>query len=188
MEEPRPYRWTYDRSTWDNRPGAWTFSIGIYQWVPKASGGLKKSTTIRVNGYVADAQAVYARADELCERLNRESARLDQRPPWLQKFYSVAKRAGFKAPRQSADLTAAEARAVRNRVVKPLLRAAGYVQTHASTFACRRGEIVRAINFQTFSWGPSLRSIWAFTRRSCRSGGTNHVGSLGPRSTWLSAR
>jgi hypothetical protein len=154
--EPVAFQWTYDRSAWDDRPEASTFSVGIYQWLPKAAGGLKTPTTIRVNGYVADAAAVYAKADELCERLNREGARPDPRPPWLQKSYSIAKPAGFEKPRRSADLTAAEARAVRNRVVKPLLRAAGYVQAHASTFACRRGEIVRVLNFQTFTFGPKF--------------------------------
>ncbi len=156
MDEPVAFQWTYDRSAWADRPDAATFSVGVFQWLPKANGGLKKSTTIRVNGYVADAEAVYGKADELCERLNRERARLDARPTWLRKSYSVTKPAGFEKPRRSAELTAAEVKAVRNRVVKPLLRAEGYVQTHASTFACRRGEIVRLMHFQTLTWGPNF--------------------------------
>lgn len=157
MTDPRPYQWAYDRSAWDARREAMTFSVGVYQWLPKVAGGLKRSATIRVSGYVADPAAVYAKADELRDRLNRERARVDDRPVWLQKSYAVAKPAGLARPRRSAGLTAAEARVIRNRVAKPLLQTAGYVQTHASTFACRRGEVVRLIHFQTLPYGPSVR-------------------------------
>lgn len=50
-----------------------TFSVGIFQWIPKASGkGLKKSTVkFRIKGNVVDAEKVYCKAKELCESLNR---------------------------------------------------------------------------------------------------------------------
>ncbi len=153
---PQPFRWAYDRSDWEGRVDATTFSVGLYQWLPKAAGGLKRSTTIRVSGYVARADTVYAKADELCERLNREQVRLDARPAWLQKSYAVPKPPDFEKPRRSTDLTAAEVRAIRNRVVKPLVLAAGYEQTHASTFGRRRDEMVSLMHFQTSSWGPTF--------------------------------
>jgi hypothetical protein len=45
-----------------------TFSVGIFQWIPKASGkGLKKSAVkFRVKGNVRDAEYVYAEAEDLC--------------------------------------------------------------------------------------------------------------------------
>ena len=49
-----------------------TFSVGIFQWVPKTSGkGLKKSPVkIRVKGYSSDQDQVYRLADIFCDRLD----------------------------------------------------------------------------------------------------------------------
>lgn len=49
-----------------------TFSVGIFQWVPKSSGeGLKKTAVkYRVRGYVAQDKAVYKRAEEICSRMD----------------------------------------------------------------------------------------------------------------------
>ena len=49
-----------------------TFSVGIFQWWPKANGkGLKRSPVkYRVKGYVADAEKVYNRAREICKELD----------------------------------------------------------------------------------------------------------------------
>ena len=49
-----------------------TFSVGIFEWVQKAGGkGLKKSAVkYRVKGYSSNPEAVYARAKEICEKLD----------------------------------------------------------------------------------------------------------------------
>lgn len=49
-----------------------TFSVGIFQWLPKASGkGLKKSAVkFRVKGNVSDAKKVYAIAKMYCLLMN----------------------------------------------------------------------------------------------------------------------
>ena len=82
--------------------------------------------------------------------------RLNAKPPWLQKSYSIAKPPGVVEPRPSTELTAAQARVIRNRVARPLVRGAGYQQTHASTFGRRRDEMVQLMHFQTSTWGPKF--------------------------------
>ena len=49
-----------------------TFSVGIFQWLPKASGkGLKKSAVkFRVKGNVSDAKKVYVIAKMHCLLMN----------------------------------------------------------------------------------------------------------------------
>jgi len=56
-------------SPWASQIG---FSVGVFQWVPKSSGkGLKKSAVkVRVKGWVRDAEKAYAKARELCLRLD----------------------------------------------------------------------------------------------------------------------
>jgi hypothetical protein len=111
MPDPQSYQWDYDRNPWDSKSEAKTFSVGVYQWLPKANGkGLKKSITIRVMGCVAEADAVYSKADELCLRLNTESAHVDNPPAWLQKQYSVPKPADLVFKRASKELKGAEAK------------------------------------------------------------------------------
>lgn len=53
-----------------------TFSVGIFQWIPKSSGkGLKRSLVkYRVKGYSSNPQAVYDRAAELCMRFDQAYA------------------------------------------------------------------------------------------------------------------
>ena len=48
-------------------PGQHTFSVGVYEWVPKASGkGCKKSAVkVRVSGPIDDYDRVYAKAAEI---------------------------------------------------------------------------------------------------------------------------
>jgi hypothetical protein len=84
------YRWDYDRS----RPRATlpflTFSIAIFQWQPKAAGkGLKRVNASRVHGYEADRKGVYAKAQEICDRLNTAGVDVGNKPSWLKKRYSV---------------------------------------------------------------------------------------------------
>ena len=156
MTETKLYGWTFDRNLWDSRAEATTFSVGVYQWLPKSSGkGLKKSNTIRVLGYVADPQAVYAKAEELCQQLSQANARFGQLPGWVQKQYSVPKPDGLVVQRRSNELTGDEARAIRNGVMKEHLLPAGFVQSHASTYVRRMGELLQMINFQTSMWGGS---------------------------------
>jgi hypothetical protein len=90
MSDPVAYSWHFETSTFTDNPEIRTFSVGLFQWLPKAGGGgLKKSKTIRVNGYVADPEAVYNKARELCARFNAEGVKLESPPDWLQKQYSV---------------------------------------------------------------------------------------------------
>lgn len=57
--------------------GQITFSVGIFEMVPKASGkGLKKrATAVRVHGYCSDPEAVYRLADEICRQLDARTYR-----------------------------------------------------------------------------------------------------------------
>ena len=66
MGDRQVYYWDFDKSAWDSRSHARTFSVGVYQWIPKTSGNeLKKSGTIRVLGYISDSAAVYAKAADV---------------------------------------------------------------------------------------------------------------------------
>lgn len=62
--------------------GSKTFSIGIFLWLPKASGkGLKKSAVkYRVKGYTSNPKPVYKRAEEICEEFDEEFPHI---PLWL---------------------------------------------------------------------------------------------------------
>ena len=89
---PKPFLWTFDRSSWEGASKTETFSVGVYQWLPAKSGnGLKKSKSVRVAGYTADSEAVYLKARQLCSKLNRCSAKAEAPPDWLQKQYSIAR-------------------------------------------------------------------------------------------------
>lgn len=48
------------------------FSLGVFQWVPKSGGkGLKKSAVkVRIKGWVRDAEKVYSKAREVCQKLD----------------------------------------------------------------------------------------------------------------------
>ena len=69
MNSPVAYRWDYEQNPRDGDGDAITFSVGVFQWLPKTSGaGLKKSKSIRVKGYVAEHERVYRKAEQLCPR------------------------------------------------------------------------------------------------------------------------
>jgi hypothetical protein len=109
MANPQLYLWDFDRSQWDNRPEATTFSVGIYQWISNASGtGLKKSKTIRVLGYVAAPGSVYAKAEDLCHRFNKERVRFDALPAWVHKQYSLPEPS--RSPRRGSKKATAKER------------------------------------------------------------------------------
>lgn len=57
---------------WINRPSTQSVSVGIYRYVPKASGKGQKleSAHIRVKGPVSNLAGIYADADAICDALN----------------------------------------------------------------------------------------------------------------------
>jgi hypothetical protein len=74
--DPKPYEWDFDGAC---APGAeWSgresFSVGIFQWVPKAGGeGVKRSKVIRrIKGGTSEAETrrVFAEARVAVDRLN----------------------------------------------------------------------------------------------------------------------
>jgi hypothetical protein len=55
-----------------------TYSIGIFQWIPKSSKGVKKSKSIfRIIGYTNDRSALDA-AEAICEALNTGKTTIDR--------------------------------------------------------------------------------------------------------------
>ena len=67
------YEWDYDGTCAPGRSYAShsTFSVGIFQWIPKKTRGLKKSKVIyRIRGYTSEPEKVYAKANRLIELLN----------------------------------------------------------------------------------------------------------------------
>ena len=53
---PEAYEWDYLRTDCDSNPLYDTFSVPVFQWIPKTRGkGLKRSKTIRVNGHTTVA-------------------------------------------------------------------------------------------------------------------------------------
>lgn len=163
MAEPQAYQWSSDRVVTQGAYAYRTFSVGVYQWLPKASGkGLKRSTTIRVLGYTAEPERVFDRAEELCRRLNEAGARADDPPAWLQKQYSVPRPAGMVVERASDDLTGAQVRALRQRVMNERLLPAGFVKGAGGTYVRRRGEQVHLVDFQAARWGHTFTVNLAF--------------------------
>lgn len=132
-----------------------TFSVGIFQWLTKASGkGLKQSAGIcRVLGYTAEPERVYQKALEICARLNREGASAATPPKWLQKQYSVPRPPGMVRRRTSNEFTAAQVRALRLKVMKEYLLAAGFVLGKESTYVRRQDDQIHLVNFQGSKYG-----------------------------------
>lgn len=148
MSIPVAYRWTFDRTPFGHHDEFSTFSVGVYQWVPKASGkGLKKSKTIRVVGYVAEPERVYERAEELCRQLNEAHVRSDSVPNWVQKQYSVPKPAGMVIPRRSSELTASQVRSIRLQIMREELLPLGFVRCVGGAYVRRRGNQIHLIHF-----------------------------------------
>jgi hypothetical protein len=153
MAEPHAYQWDYDRSSWPDNPNGITFSAGVFQWLPKTSGkGLKKSNKIRVNGYVADPDSVYAKAEELCRKFNAEGIKITDPPRWLQKQYSVPKPADLDIERLTDDLTGAQVRSIREQVVKKHLLPEGFIKGQGSTYVREREGQIHLIDFQAGRW------------------------------------
>lgn len=143
------YHWDYDhRRPSSDRPFL-TFSIAIFQWQPKASGkGLKKVNASRVCGYGADPATVYAKAREVCNRLNAENASVQSRPSWLQTSYSVPQPGWLIVPREERNLPGSTVRSIRIAVMKRLLLPAGFVKGRRGTYVRRIGNQIHLIDFQ----------------------------------------
>lgn len=77
-KDKEPYQWDFSGACSPGGPaqlacGQQTFSVGIFQWVPKAGGkGLKKSAVkYRLKGSFHNPEELYARAQAKCDELNR---------------------------------------------------------------------------------------------------------------------
>jgi len=69
IANPRAYDWDYDagcKPGWSSRSSSQlTFSVGVFQWVPKLSGeGIKRAKVIkRFKGYMSNPEIVYTAAE-----------------------------------------------------------------------------------------------------------------------------
>ncbi|MCK6472930.1 MAG: DUF4304 domain-containing protein [Planctomycetes bacterium] len=151
---PAPYLWTFDKPSDDFVAGFVRLSVSVYQWIPKSSGkGLKRSKSIRVHGYTAEAQRLYDKANELCNRLNKEGARAESPPPWLQKQYSVPKPEGLELGRFSDQLKGSLVRSIRLKVMKECLLPEGFVKGKGGTYVRKCGNQIHLIDFQAMTFG-----------------------------------
>ena len=71
---PRAWQWAWDGAC---RPGRTvfpnhTFSVGIFQWLPKSGGkGVKRGKVVqRIRGPGSRAEEIYAKAQARCDVLN----------------------------------------------------------------------------------------------------------------------
>lgn len=148
------FSWDYDRNPLDSHPHFMTFSVGVFQWRPKASGkGVKKSKSIRVKGYVDEPEAVYEFARELCAKLNNAKVDAENPPDWVQKQYSVPMPKGLVIERISDDLTGSQVRSAQLQVMRRELLPAGFVKGKGGTYVRRRGDQIHLIDFQSATRG-----------------------------------
>jgi hypothetical protein len=156
MQDFDAYHWTFDESAFAERPDTETFSVGVYQWLPKAAGkGLKKSNTLRVHGYTADAESVYELASQLCRRLNAEKVVLAQPPKWLQRSYSVPR------PDIARTTTARDClKALIRDHLAPALKPLGF---RSSGLKLWRGtpEVCQLIHFELHWFGTKTHGVFS---------------------------
>lgn len=153
---PERYQWDFNAPPIDDFLSKQyrTLSVGIFQWLPKASGkGLKRSpAAARVSGYMIESDRVLCKAGELCRRLNGQAAQAG-RPEWLQKQYSVPMPAKLAAERNAAEEDKSrnfrKAKAV---ALKNILAPAGFVKGK-HLFVRHTGNQIHGIEFQTSTWG-----------------------------------
>jgi hypothetical protein len=161
---PRAYEWDYEHSSCDSNPLYDTFSVPVFQWLPNASGkGLKRSKTIRVNGYTANPQTAYDKAAELVRQLNDAGVRIENPPKWLQKTYSVPKPFGVVIPRTNDELPPGQVRTIRERVARQRLLPAGFVKGADATYVRRRGEQIHLIYFHAYGQALGVHLSFHFT-------------------------
>lgn len=80
MGEKKPYRWDFGGACMPTEgynpvvAKQKTFSLGIFQWMPKASGkGLKWSKTVkRIKGDFRSPEQAFSRAIARCKELNTQ--------------------------------------------------------------------------------------------------------------------
>jgi hypothetical protein len=150
MSDAKAYLWTFDRSGFGNTSTFRTCSVGVYQWLPNASGkGLKRSKSIRVTGYVAEIEKLHAKAEELCGLLNQKKVRADDPPEWVQKQYSLPEPAVAKR-------VAAKDRVIQmaREVLAPALAKHGFRRT-GRKFWRNDKKICQLIDLQMSRWGTS---------------------------------
>jgi hypothetical protein len=163
METLPLYTWDFNRLPKDSNSDFHTFSVAVFQWQPKTSGrGLKKVNACRVCGYTLDPQAVYAKAQELCDRLTAENANASVRPKWLQKQYAVPKPERLVNPKRNRDLPGSVVRSIRLAVMKRLLLPAGFVKGQQGTYVRRVGDQIHLIDFQAARFGHQYTVNLAF--------------------------
>ncbi len=152
---PKPYQWDFDLPSVEFLSTQYrTLSVGIFQWLPKASGkGLKRSpAAARVLGYMAEADRVFSKAGELCHRLNNQVAQ-PGRPAWLQKQYSVPMPAELAAEWNPAEKDKSRNfRKAKALALKNILAPAGFVKGK-HLFVRHIGNQIHGIEFQTSTWG-----------------------------------
>ena len=157
MSEPLPYQWAFDNSPFPADGRFSTFSVGVYQRLPKASGrGFKKSKTVRVMGYTAEPDKVYQKAAELCRQLNEAGARADDPPDWLQKQYSVPSPPGMVVEHTSSHLSGQQVRTLRLKVMREELLPLGFVKAEGGGYVRRQGEQIHLVDFQASKYGDSF--------------------------------
>jgi len=157
------YHWDFNRLPADSDPRYLTISVAVFQWQPKASGkGLKKVNATRICGYMADIASVYAKAQEICDKLNAANATADLRPPWLQKQYSVPKPKGWIDSRVPDDLPSSVVRSIRAAVMTHVLIPAGFIKGEQGTYVRRAGDQIHLIDFQPSRYGHQYTVNLAF--------------------------
>jgi len=79
MEDPKVWRWDFDGQCAPGKlwSGGLTFSVGIFQWIPKRGGrGLRGEikhgpVVQRVKGSTSNPNEVFNKAREIVEDMNR---------------------------------------------------------------------------------------------------------------------
>ena len=160
MNTPTVYQWDYERNPWDSQGTALTFSVGVFQWLPNASGkGFKKSKSIRLKGFVAEPERVYERVEQLCVKLNREGVHVDNPPPWLQKQYALPKRSAQGAEPAVDDLTSNHCHRPNHKrallaAFAPEFKQAGF-KKKAATWRRANEATIEVFNVQCSQWSES---------------------------------
>jgi hypothetical protein len=150
MAKPAAHRWDFERSAFVALRSVRTFSVGVFQWLP-GNAGLKKSKSIRVKGYVAEPKKVYAKAAELCRKLNEANAAANEPPKWLQKQYSVAE--PLTAKRVTVGDRVAE---LASSLLSGDLERQGFRQTRTTLWR-DDGHTCQTIQFELSRWGTSFK-------------------------------
>jgi hypothetical protein len=83
---------------------------------------------------------MYAKAQEICDRLNAEKASVANPPKWLQKQYSVPEQVGLIVPRVQDDLRGSVVRSIRESVMKRILLPAGFMKGKGGTYVRQQGD------------------------------------------------